>query len=408
MYRVKEVRVHPGDRVTAGQVLVLLDDEAARLNLEAARKRHGKREAAVRSAKADATKAEVAAGNAAAAVGLAKREGEAEVRSQEADVATADAVLAAAELGMKVEEDLVKSGLAPSDVKARQARQQRDVAAAEAAGTRAKLAGAKTAADVRVRKAEAARAAAAADVESAKAKVGEAEHDAADAAVDVKKAELELARTRIVSPINGAVMQLNVRTGTVLGGRPAGSAAADVVATLYDPKMLQVRVEVPVTKFQHVRHGQPAVVEVEDVLPGKTLVGTVLYDTRQANVARNSVPVKVALPADPPEQLRPEMIASVRFQAPAQKGVAKGESVRRLVVPRRLLVADGEQVKVWVVDPVRTRAELRSVELAPGERDRTGDATEVVGGLNPSDKLIATGQDRLTPGLRVKVVGEER
>lgn len=70
--------------------------------------------------------------------------------------------------------------------------------------------------------------------------------------------------------------------------------------TLYDPKKLQVRVEVPVAKFALVRSGQPAEVEVEDVLPGVKIAGTVLYDTHQANVSRNSVPVKVALPDDPP------------------------------------------------------------------------------------------------------------
>jgi hypothetical protein len=32
----------------------------------------------------------------------------------------------------------------------------------------------------------------------------------------------------------------------------------------------------------------------------------------------------------------------------------------------------------------------------------------VSGGLNPTDKLIATDPDRLTPGMRVTVAGEDR
>ena len=63
---------------------------------------------------------------------------------------------------------------------------------------------------------------------------------------------------------------------------------------------------------------------------------------------------------------------------------------------------------MWVVDPVTGRAELRAVELAPGEKDRSGETAEVVGGLNPTDKLIATGREQLKPGSRVKVVGEDR
>lgn len=408
MYRVKEVRVNPGDRVRAGQVLVLLDDEQARLDGEAARTRHTRSEAARRSAEADVEKARVAASNALVVMDLARREGEVVVQSEEAEVAKAEALLAAAEYAVELEEGLLRSGAVTSEAKVKRARQQRDVAAAEVRSARAKLAKARVAADVRARQAEVARSAADADLVGARAKAAEAAQDVAAAAVQLKVAELELARTRIVAPIDGAVMQLNARVGSVMGGRPVGPSSQEVVATLYDPRKLQVRVEVPVTKFQHVRHGHPVEVEVEDVLPGKVLTGTVLYDTRLANVARNSVPVKVSLPDDPPEQLRPEMIASVRFQAPPRKGGPNAEAVRRMVVPRRLLVAEGEQARVWVVNAVTGRAEQRVVELAPSERGRTGESAEVVSGLQPTDKLIATGLERLTPGLRVKVAGDEQ
>jgi HlyD family secretion protein len=408
MYRVREVRVNSGDKVTAGQVLVLLDDTTARLALESVNARLGRRQAAGRSAAADVAKADVAVKNAVVAVELAKAEGAAEVKAQEAAVTKAEAMLASSETAVRVEEDLRQSGAVTSEVKVQLARQQRDVARADVESAKALLAKARTGAASRARLAESAKAAADADLVSMKAKAEEAGQEAADAAVEVKKAQLEIDRTRITAPIDGVVMQLNVRAGSILGGPNSGTRHQDAVATLYEPKRLQVRVEVPIGKFQFVRYGQPAVVEIEDVLPGRKLTGTVLYDTHLANIARNSVPVKVALPDDPPEQLRPEMIASVRFQAPAGKSAPKGEAVRRLVVPRRLLVTEGDQVKVWVVDQANGRAELRPVELAPGEAERTGEAAEVVGGLNPTDKLIATGLDRVRPGLRVTIAGEDR
>jgi hypothetical protein len=79
-----------------------------------------------------------------------------------------------------------------------------------------------------------------------------------------------------------------------------------------------------------------------------------------------------------------------------------------VLVPRRLLLTDSEQVRAWVVDAVAGRAELRAVELAPGEKDRETDTVEVIRGLNASDKLIATGHQVLTPGCRIRVVGEAR
>ena len=164
----------------------------------------------------------------------------------------------------------------------------------------------------------------------------------------------------------------------------------------------------PVARFALVKRGAPAEIEVEDVLPGKRLAGVVLYDTHQATVARNSVPVRVSLAGEPPPELRPEMIASVRFLAPPSDGMPKSETARRVVIPRRLLLTDGDQPRVWVVEPASGRAAVRAVELARGEKDRQGDAVEITSGLNPTDKLIATGRELLKPGSRIKVTGEER
>jgi RND family efflux transporter MFP subunit len=406
MYRVIEVKVNPGEAVKAGQVLFRLDDAKARLDLEAAQKRLARRQAAVGSAEADREKSRVTLQNAEVAIDLTRKEWEAEVRTMEADVTKTQAMCANADLSLKVEEDLFKSGTVRSDVKVSQARLLRDMAAADLVNAKAKLAKAKTSSEVQVRLAETARAAAEADLNSLKAKVVEAEHEAADAEVEVKRAQLELTRTEVVSPVEGVIMQLNVRAGSMVGGPPKPSEMLNAAVTLYEPKKLQVRVEVPIAKFQLVRYGHPVVVEVEDVLPGTKLTGTVLYDTHLANIARNSVPVKVSLPDDPPAQLRPEMIASVRFQAPATQEPSPSETVQRLIVPRSLLTEQGDGVRVWVVDPLGGKAELRTVTLRDGEKGRSSETVEVVSGLQPSDKLIATGLDQLKPGARIKVVGE--
>ena len=139
MYRVKEVRVNPGDRVRAGQILVLLDDEKAQLDREAARSRHGKSEAARRSAEADQEKAKVALANASVGVDLARREGEVGVQTEVAEVGKVEAMLTVAEYAVELEEGLLKSGAATSEAKVKRARQQRDVAAAEVGIARAKL-----------------------------------------------------------------------------------------------------------------------------------------------------------------------------------------------------------------------------------------------------------------------------
>lgn len=408
MYRVKEVLVNPGDRVPAGKPLVLLDDARAELDVEAAGRRHARRLAAAKAAHADVKRADVAVTNAEAGVTLAKAEGSADVKAAEADLARAGTGVKSAELTASVEEELWTSKAVTSDVKVRLARQALDVAKADKDAAAARLDKVRTGAEVRVKQAELALAGATADRASLAARAEEADQEAADAAVEVRRFRLELDRTKVVAPVGGVVMALNVRPGSVVGGKDSLPESKGAVVSLYDPKKLQVRVEVPVAKFALVRQGGPAEVEVEDVLPGKKLAGVVLYDSHLANISRNSVPVRVELTGDPPPELRPEMIAGVRFLAPPSAGGPKAETARRVVIPRRLLATDGDSSRVWVVNPVTGRAELRAVELAPGEKDRAGESAEVVGGLNPTDKLIATGREQLKPGSRVKVVGEDR
>ena len=408
MYRVKEVHVNPGDRIAAGKPLVLLDTTRAELDLEAARNRHAKRLAAVNAARADVKRAEVGVTNAETKVKLSKAEGEADVNAAGSDAAKAEVAVKAAELNVSVEEELWRSKAVTSDVKLRQSRQALDMAKAERDASAARLAKARTGAEVRAKQAELALAAATADRASLAAKAEEANQDAADAAVEVRKAELELGRAKIVAPFDGVVMGLHVRPGRIVGGKDSLPESKGAVVTLYDPRRLQVRVEVPVAKFALVRRGGPAEVEFEDVLPGRTLHGVVIYDSHLANVSRNSVPVTVELTDEPPTELRPDMIAAVRFLAPPSPDGPKAETTRRLVVPRKFLLTEGDQVRVWVVDLVAGRADLRVVELAPGEKHRQTETAEVVGGLNPTDKLIATGREQVKPGSRVRVVGEDR
>ena len=243
---------------------------------------------------------------------------------------------------------------------------------------------------------------------SQQAKVDEAEQEAKDAEVEIQKAQLELDRTRLTSPVDGVVMQLNVRVGSIMGGKSTAIEHKDAAVTIYDPAKLQVRVEVPIAKFSMVRPAQEAIIEIEEVLPGVKLNGVVLSDTHFANIQRNSVPVKVAFPDGPPAQLRPEMIASVRFLAPksATGNEPKVEPVRRLVVPRRLVKFEQDQPKIWVVDPMSQRAVLKSLELVPGPQ--SGETVEVVSGLQLTDKLIASNLEQIAPGTKVKISGTEQ
>jgi HlyD family secretion protein len=435
MAKIKVLHAKPGQHVKAGQLLAELDDAKIALDVQAAQRKLKRKEAAVISAQADESKATTALKNAEVAITLARQEGESEIASAAADLTKAEAQRESSKLALQVEEDLLRNRVVTSDIKVRQARKLVEVAEAEVQIMQSRLARARTSVEVKTRLATAQRDAAQAEQASMTAKLQEARQEAGEVEVDVARAQLEQDRTKIRAPISGIIMQLNVRQGSLVGGKPTGQGQMESILTLYDPHLLQVRVEVPNNKFALVRYGQPAVVEVEDVLPGKRIAGVVLYDTHQANIARNSVPVKVALPDPPPtellaglwltphvmlfvpvihhaweqtrglEKLRPEMIASVRFLAPPTKTKETGGQVRRLFVPKRLVQGEGTSAQVWVVDPLTQRAQQKAVTLGIAIQ---GDWIEVKEGLQPTDKVISSGTEGLQPGDRVQVVGEDQ
>jgi HlyD family secretion protein len=133
---------------------------------------------------------------------------------------------------------------------------------------------------------------------------------AAEADVQRRRALLELARNRfnytvVRSPIEGVVLERYVTPGTYI---PAGNPR---IVSLYDPKDLQVRVDVRQENIAAVFVGQ----EVEvftDVEPGRAYTGTVIRIEPLADFKKNTIQVKVKL-HDPSEKLYPEMIARIRF-----------------------------------------------------------------------------------------------
>ena len=69
--------------------------------------------------------------------------------------------------------------------------------------------------------------------------------EVAEAEVEVARAQLELERSLVKAPINGIIMQLNVRQGSLVGGRPTGQGPMDSILTLYDPRRAQWDIDGP-------------------------------------------------------------------------------------------------------------------------------------------------------------------
>lgn len=237
--------------------------------------------------------------------------------------------------------------------------------------------------------------AAAAMVAAAKAR-----HEQAHLEVDA--ARLNLERMTVTAPISGRVLTIDARPGKRLSGLdPMSEQNSSAVASLYDPKSLQVRVDVRLEDVPQVQIGQP--VTIETAALREPLAGKVLWLTTRADIQKNTLQVKVSID-NPPSVITPEMLGKVTFVAPPQPITAEDQESEplRLLVPRELVQHGEGGSTVWVADTTAGVARRVGVELG---KAGTGQLVEVKGGLNPTTKLLAGGRESLVDGERIRITG---
>lgn len=224
------------------------------------------------------------------------------------------------------------------------------------------------------------------------------------AQLSVNGAQLNLDRMTIVAPIDGRVLTLDARPGTRLAGMdPTSQQSSSVVISMYDPKSLQIRVDVRLEDVPQVKIGQP--VAIETAALSTPLTGEVSWVTTRADIQKNTLQVKVAI-NDPPQVITPEMLGQVTFLAPPQpKTVADvDQEPLRMLVPRALVASTEGGSSLWIVDAERGVARIQKVEVG---RAGTDELVEVTEGIDPTAKLIVSGRESLTNGQRVRITGED-
>jgi RND family efflux transporter MFP subunit len=396
---VKEMLALEGQSIKAGDVVARLIDDDARLALAKAEAELADKQAALTAAQRqwdnpiERTRA-VATGEAMVAEAVAQ------IEKHHSDLAVEAAKLE----GAKQELDRVKRSAetnAASEIELIRARQMFDaqqathqaiqsygaILAAQRRQREADLAAAKDNLRLRIEETSA--------LASAKAAV-------ALATAGRDEAALRLSRMEVRSPADGIVMQRLAEPGSklLLDMDDPRSAQA---ARLYDPKRLQVRVDVPLADAAKVGVGMDAKVIV-GVLPDRTFSGKVSRVVNEADIQKNTLQVKVAI-ADPSPELKPEMLARVRFTGARVAAVTAptGSGNQLVFAPESLIDRGGGMNMVWVVNTRTSRAESRMIEL--GEARSEG-WIAVTSGLRPGDQLISDPKG-LSEGQKVRVAGEE-
>ena len=214
-----------------------------------------------------------------------------------------------------------------------------------------------------------------------------------------EEAALAVDRTEIRSPVAGTVLSRHVEPGTRIQMSARSESMNTTVLRVYNPDKLQVRVDVPLADAAKIAAGGRAQITTE-ALADQTLEGRVILIGHEANIQRNTVPVKVAIDKPSPV-LKPEMLATVRFLA-SGSGSTVPASISVLVPEAALFNRERGKASVWHVD---ARGSVARRQVGTGESAADGHVQ--VTGLNPGDRLVIDPPASLREGSRVRILGEK-
>ncbi|MFI5378723.1 MAG: efflux RND transporter periplasmic adaptor subunit [Tepidisphaerales bacterium] len=181
----------------------------------------------------------------------------------------------------------------------------------------------------------------------------------------IKEAEVNLADAKILSPIDGIVIDRQAEPGEQASpGRP--------LLTLYDPARLRLEASVRETHIGHLAIGQKIGIHIDSL--GEERQGTVTQIVPAADPASRSFLVKVTI-ADP-SRLYPGMYARMRLPIDKQE---------QLEIPAAAVTRVGQLTYVHVL--AGGASELRAVRLG----HETGNRIEVLAGVAEGEQVLADG-----------------
>jgi RND family efflux transporter MFP subunit len=213
---------------------------------------------------------------------------------------------------------------------------------------------------------------------------------AADTA-NVKRLEDMQSFERITAPFAGTVTARNYDIGALITAN--GTAGIQPMFRIAETDVLRVWVNVPQAFATLVKPGLTAELKVREY-PGKVFGGKVAHTAGALETATRTLLTEVQVP-NPNGKLLAGMYCEVTFDLT--------DPSPPLIIPVGALITQGQGNQVAVVgadDVVR----YKTVQLG---RDN-GTTVEVIAGLEKSDRIITNPGERLSEGIKVRVVNEPK
>jgi len=232
-----------------------------------------------------------------------------------------------------------------------------------------------------------------AGVETAKASIVAAKATIEAAKAGVATAQLNLSFTKITSPIGGIAGLARAQVGNLVGPNSDALTTVSTVDpikvyfTVSEQEYLQYNRRNPSANAREARQQE---IELQLILSdGSTYPqkGKFFVADREVDVKTGSIRLAGLFP-NPGNILRPGQYGRVRTVTETKKNA--------LLVPQRAVTELQGSHRIAVVGD-DNKISIRDVKVG----ERTGSMWEIVEGLNPGDRVVAEGTQKVRPGLVV-------
>jgi RND family efflux transporter MFP subunit len=232
-----------------------------------------------------------------------------------------------------------------------------------------------------------------AQVETAKAQIQAARATVQAATAAVESAHLSLGFTRLISPIDGIAGTAQQQVGALVS--PLGGPVTTV--STVDPIKANITVSEREYLDFHRRYSTPATLEAERRQLRLDLIladgteyshpGAFYFADRQVNQGTGAIRIAVLYP-NPGNFLRPGQYGRVRTSTRTKE--------HALLVPQRAVSELQGVFQVAVVNS-ENKVDIRTVKTS----DRIGSLWIVDEGLNPGERIVAEGVQKVRAGMQV-------
>ncbi|WP_241610510.1 efflux RND transporter periplasmic adaptor subunit [Rosenbergiella epipactidis] len=216
--------------------------------------------------------------------------------------------------------------------------------------------------------------------------------DSARAAL--KSAQIDLARTRVISPLTGRIGLSSVTEGALVQ-----SEQTDALATVQQLDPLYVDITQSADDFLHLQQqlASGQLQQVNGKVPLQVILsdgsvyshpGSVAFSDVTVDKTTGSITLRAIVP-NPDHQLLPGMFVRAKLD--------QGHDVKALLVPQQAIVRTARGDATVVTVDTEHKVAIREVEVIPAANNQL----IVKQGLKAGDHVVISGGQRVNPGMLV-------